>query len=116
MEISDRRYQELLESIAIEQGRLNVVRFARRTARELALSLERESKTTQIEHQWADLPTALASVTREVKEILLVDPEADRLVAAQSFKPLESDYSPGHRTCSSPISGFKPLTVCTSCT
>jgi len=84
MEISDRRYQELLESIAIEQGRLNVVRFARRTARELALSLERESKTTQIEHQWADLPTALASVTREVKEILLVDPEADRLVAAQN--------------------------------
>jgi hypothetical protein len=84
MEISDRRYQELLESIAIGQGRTNAVRFARRTARELALSIARETETKRIEHQWTDLPPALARVTREVKEILLVDPEADRLVAAQN--------------------------------
>lgn len=73
MEISDRRYQELRESLRVRQ----------------APSSATQIKARQIEHLHADLPKTPISVAGEVREILVVDPEADRLRAAQeALRPI----------------------------
>jgi hypothetical protein len=83
MEISERRYQELLESIWMRQGG-DSVRLAARIPRKQPWASATQNETKRIEHQEADLPKPQTSVARDVKEILLVDPEPDRLLAAQN--------------------------------
>jgi hypothetical protein len=83
MEISDRRYQELLESIGNRHAGREPVR---RTAPTPAPSIATGSGDQQ-----ADFPKTPASVTGAVKEILLVDPEVGRLRAARSALSLVAD-------------------------
>jgi CheY-like chemotaxis protein len=93
MEISDQRYQELMESIWIRQGGRDSVRLADRLPRKQAPSIATHNETKRIEHQEPDPPKARTAVAREVKEILLVDPEPDRLLAAQNALRLLGDVS-----------------------
>ena len=89
MEISDRWYQEFLASIGIRQGGRDPVRAVGRTAPTHAPSLANPLEAKQIAHRQADQePTNEA---REIKEILLVDPEVDRLRAARAALRLLAD-------------------------
>jgi hypothetical protein len=87
MEISDRRYQELLESIGIRHGGRDYARLLDRTEGKTA-RIQAPSMTTQV-----DLPESRTSVAREVKEILLVDPDSDRLLATENALRLVADVS-----------------------
>jgi hypothetical protein len=93
MEISDQRYQELLEWIGIRQGGRGPIRLVDRTARNRALSIATRNEVKRIEDQQADFPKARTGVAQDVKEILLVDPELSRLVAAKNALRLVADVS-----------------------
>jgi PleD family two-component response regulator len=90
MEISDQRYQELLASIGIRQGGNDRVHWAGQPARTQAPSIATQIETKQIEYP-ADPATAPISVAREVKDILLVDPDVDGLRAARNALSLVAD-------------------------
>ena len=85
MEISDRRYQELMESIGIRHVGNDSARFAGRVAHAQTPSIAAQIEARRIEHKHADFPKAPTTiVARKTKEILLVDMEADSLRAARN--------------------------------
>jgi CheY-like chemotaxis protein len=85
MDISDRQYQELLESFSrIRHSGIDPDRPADRVAPGQALWTARQIEARQAGHQEADRPKASTRVAGNLKEVLLVDPEVDRLHAAQN--------------------------------
>jgi hypothetical protein len=84
MEISDRRYPELVASMADRQSRSDRVRLASRPARTQAPQVTTAIAANEVEYQSADLLTPPVNVAQQVKEILLVDPDAGSLRAARN--------------------------------
>jgi DNA-binding NtrC family response regulator len=81
MEISDRRYKELLGSIGIRQGGSAHLGWATQTA------------AHRIVYERPGRPNMPTLVARQMKEILLVDPEAERLLAAQKALSVVANVS-----------------------
>ena len=84
MEISDRRYLELVASVANRLRRNDPATTPRQARR-----MPSQGVAMPIEHRRAATPQSRA--TREVKEILLVDPNPDGLRAVQAALCLVAD-------------------------
>jgi CheY-like chemotaxis protein len=90
MEISDRRFQELVATIGSRQGRRDQVFFGGRPARTRTPRMQTQV-AAQLERQHADFLTPTANVDRDIKEILLVDTDAGSLRVAQKALRLVAD-------------------------
>jgi len=89
MEISGRRAQEFATSLANRQTRRDRVRPAEPPAR--APWIATRMGEGQTERQTTGRETSMARVVREVKTILIVDPNAGSLVVAQNPLRLVAD-------------------------
>jgi hypothetical protein len=91
MEISDRRFQELVATIGNLEGRRDQVFFASRPARTRTPRVQTQVAARQFERQSADLSRPTANIGRDIKEILLVDTDTGSLHAAQKALRLVAD-------------------------
>jgi ActR/RegA family two-component response regulator len=90
MEISDRRFQELVTTIGNREGRRDQVFLGGRPARTRTPRMQTQT-AARLERQQTDLLTPTPNVDRDVKEILLVDPDDGSLRAAQKALRLVAD-------------------------
>ena len=84
MDLSDRRHQELVVLIGNRQRAQDRVRSVRPALRPPARRMAAQIGMTELEPRDADLAAPPANLARDVKEILLVDPDTDCLRVAQN--------------------------------